>query len=191
MPSNEQFGSPLSDHEIASAGDDAGAGDAFLRCDLAWSLRNLGGMDDLEAMAAAMDEARLALAHGDVPIGAVVVAGGEIVARRHNEREATNDPTAHAEVLALRDAATIRGSWRLDDATLVVTLEPCAMCAGAAVNARIARVVFGARDLKAGALGSLYQLGADPRLNHEYEVVGDVMAEACGELLTSFFAGRR
>ena len=148
-------------------------------------------MDDHEAMATALDEARLAIALGDVPIGAVVVAGGEIVARRHNEREATHDPTAHAEVLALRDAAAAVGSWRLDDATLVVTLEPCAMCAGAAVNARIGRVVFGARDLKAGALGSLYQLGADPRLNHEYEVVGDVMADACGELLTSFFADRR
>ena len=90
-----------------------------------------------------------------------------VVARRHNERELTHDPTAHAEVLALRDAAAARGSWRLEDATLVVTLEPCAMCAGAAVNARLQRVVFGARDLNAGAMGSLYQLGADPRLNHE------------------------
>jgi tRNA(adenine34) deaminase len=148
-------------------------------------------MDDLAAMAIALDEARAAAGHGDVPIGAVVLVDDVIVARRHNERELTGDPTAHAEVLALRDAAAARGSWRLDDATLVVTLEPCAMCAGAAVNARLRRVVFGARDLKAGAMGSLYQLGADPRLNHEVEVTPDVRADECGELLTGFFADRR
>jgi len=148
-------------------------------------------VDDLEAMAIALDEARAALAHGDVPIGAVVVAGDRIVSRRHNEREAAHDPTAHAEMLALRDAAAARGSWRLDDATLVVTLEPCAMCAGAAVNARLARVVFGARDLKAGAMGSLYQLGADPRLNHELVVTPDVRSDECAQLLTEFFADRR
>jgi tRNA(adenine34) deaminase len=148
-------------------------------------------MDDLQAMVVALDEARAALAHGDVPIGAVVLVGGELVARRHNERELANDPTAHAEVLALRDAAAARGSWRLDDATLVVTLEPCPMCAGAAVNARLARVVFGARDLKAGAMGSLYQLGADPRLNHEMAVTPDLCADECAALLTQFFSGRR
>ncbi len=148
-------------------------------------------MDDLEAMGAALDEAQAAMAHGDVPIGAVVLVDGEIVARRHNQREQANDPTAHAEVLALRDAAVAGGSWHLDDATLVVTLEPCAMCAGAAVNARIGRVVFGARDLKAGALGSLYHLGSDPRLNHEFAVTPDVRADECAELLTSFFAERR
>jgi len=148
-------------------------------------------MDDLEAMAIALDEARAASAHGDVPVGAVVLVDGEVVARRHNERELTGDPTAHAEVLALRDAAVARGSWRLDDATLVVTLEPCTMCAGAAVNARIARLVFGARDLKAGAIVSLAGVGSDPRLNHEFEVQVDVEAEACAELLTSFFAARR
>ena len=148
-------------------------------------------MDDLDAMALALDEARAALVHGDVPIGAVVLANGEVVARRHNERERANDPTAHAELLALRDAAAARGSWRLDDATLVVTLEPCAMCAGAAVNARLARVVFGARDLNAGAMGSLYQLGGDPRLNHEMAVTPDVRADECAALLTEFFADRR
>jgi tRNA(adenine34) deaminase len=148
-------------------------------------------VDDLEAMAIALDEARAALDHGDVPIGAVVVVDGEVVARRHNERELSHDPTAHAEVLALRDAAAARGSWRLDDATLVVTLEPCPMCAGAAINARLARVVFGARDLNAGAMGSLYQLGADPRLNHELAVTPDVRADECAGLLTDFFADRR
>jgi tRNA(adenine34) deaminase len=148
-------------------------------------------MDDLEAMAVALDEARAALTHGDVPVGAVVLVAGEIVARRHNERELTGDPTAHAEVLALRDAAALRGSWRLDDATLVVTLEPCTMCAGAAINARIERLVFGARDLKAGAVVSLAGVGSDPRLNHEFAVTVDVAADACAELLTAFFAERR
>ena len=150
-----------------------------------------GAVDDDAAMALALDEARAAMAHGDVPIGAVVLVGDEVVARRHNERELAHDPTAHAEVLALRDAAAALGSWRLDDATLVVTLEPCAMCAGAAVNARLARVVFGARDLNAGAMGSLYQLGADPRLNHEVPVTPDVRADECAALLTDFFADRR
>lgn len=148
-------------------------------------------MDDQQAMAVALDEARAALAHGDVPVGAVVLMDGEVVARRHNEREATGDPTAHAEILALRDAATVRGSWRLDEATLVVTLEPCPMCAGAAVNARVGRVVFGARDLKAGAVVSLYGIGSDPRLNHEFAVRADLCGDECGELLTTFFAGRR
>jgi len=142
-------------------------------------------------MGLALDEARLALAHGDVPVGAVVVVGGDVVASRHNEREVTGDPTAHAEILALRDAAVARGSWRLEDAALVVTLEPCAMCAGALVQARVATVVFGAVDLKAGACGSLYNLGADPRLNHEFAVVGGVRAAECADLLVDFFAGRR
>src|SRR4051794_34357614 len=117
-------------------------------------------MDDHDAMRAALDEARAALDHGDVPIGAVVVVGDRIVAARHNERERTGDPTAHAELLAIRDAARVAGDgWRLDDATVYVTLEPCPMCAGALVNARIRRLVFGAADLKAGACGSLYNLG--------------------------------
>lgn len=145
------------------------------------------------AMGVALDEARAALEHGDVPVGAVVVrlADGEIVSRRHNERERTGDPTAHAEVLALRDAAAAVGSWRLDDHALVVTLEPCVMCAGAAVSARIGAVAFGAADPKAGALGSLYHLGADPRLNHEFPVVDGVRAEECAALLGEFFAERR
>jgi tRNA(adenine34) deaminase len=148
-------------------------------------------LDDVELMGLALDEARSALAHGDVPIGAVVVVDGEVVARRHNERERTGDPTAHAEVLALRDAASAVGSWRLAGATMAVTLEPCPMCAGALVNARVERLVFGARNLDAGAAGSLYNLGADPRLNHELETVPDVLPDECAALLTAFFAARR
>ncbi len=142
-------------------------------------------------MGIAIEEARLAVAHGDVPVGAVVVINGEIVARRHNEREATNDPTAHAELLAVRDAAVALGSWRLTDATVVVTLEPCPMCAGALQQARIGRLVFGAADMKAGACGSLYSLGSDPRLNHEFATTHGVRADECGQLLTDFFAARR
>src|SRR3954447_17428785 len=144
-------------------------------------------------MAIALDEAGAALAHGDVPIGAVVarLADGEILARRHNERELQRDPTAHAEILALRDAALVLERWRLDDCALVVTLEPCPMCAGALLNGRLGLVVFGAADPKAGATGSLYNLAADPRLNHEVPVVAGVRAEASGELLRSFFAARR
>ena len=146
-----------------------------------------------ELMGVALDEAGVAAGHGDVPIGAVVVrvADGEIVARRHNEREVDGDPTAHAEILALRDAAEARGSWRLDGHALVVTLEPCPMCAGAAVAARLDLVAFGARDPKAGAVGSLYNVPADPRLNHEATVVDGVRADECGALLTAFFADRR
>ena len=113
------------------------------------------------------------------------------MARRHNEREATGDPTAHAEVLALRDVAAHLGGWRLDRVTLVVTLEPCAMCAGALVNARLGRLVFGAADLKAGATGSLYNLCADPRLNHEVPITAGVLADEAGALLAEFFVGRR
>lgn len=142
-------------------------------------------------MALALEEAEAALTHGDVPVGAIVLVDGDVIARRHNEREAAGDPTAHAELLALRDAATALGRWRLDDATLVVTLEPCAMCAGAAVNARLGRLVFGAADLKAGATGSLYNLCADPRLNHEVSLEGGVQAREAAALLTSFFAERR
>jgi tRNA(adenine34) deaminase len=139
----------------------------------------------------ALDEARTALEHGDVPIGAVVVRGDEVLAARHNERELARDPTAHAEVLALRDAAKALGSWRLDGCTLIVTLEPCVMCAGAAHSARVDRVVFGAMDPKAGALGSLYNVGTDARLNHEYAVTGGVLAEECAAILTRFFVERR
>jgi len=143
-------------------------------------------------MGAALVEATAAPGHGDVPVGAVVVTtDGAVVARRHNERERLQDPTAHAELLALRDAAATRGSWRLTGCTLVVTLEPCPMCAGAAVAAQLDLVAFGAADPKAGALGSLYNLGADPRLNHEVVVVDGVRADECGTLLTAFFAARR
>lgn len=148
-------------------------------------------MTDDELMGLALDEARLALDHDDVPVGAVVVIDGNVVASRHNERELTGDPTAHAETLALRDAAAAVGSSRLDGAVLVSTLEPCPMCAGAAWLARVGRVVFGADDMKAGALGSLYNLGADPRLNHEFEVTARVRQEECAGLLTDFFAAKR
>ena len=149
-------------------------------------------MTDDDAMAVALEEAEAALAHGDVPVGAVVLgADGVVLARRHNEREAAGDPTAHAEMLALRDAATALGTWRLTGTTVVVTLEPCPMCAGALLAGRVSRLVFGAVDPKAGACGSLYNLCADPRLNHEVDVVPGVQAERAGALLASFFAGRR
>ena len=127
-----------------------------------------------------------------MPVGAVVLGpGGELLARRHNEREVRGDPVAHAELLAVQDAAATLGQWRLSGCTVVVTLEPCPMCAGALVAARVERVVFGAADPKAGATGSLYNLCADPRLNHEVEVVAGVRAEACATQLSAFFAGRR
>ena len=148
-------------------------------------------MTDAEAMGIALAEAATALEHDDVPVGAVVLVEGEVIARRHNERQRRNDPTAHAEILALRDAAQVLGTWRLDRATLVVTLEPCPMCAGAAVLARVGRLVFGASDPKAGACGSLYNLCADPRLNHEVDLTGGVCADHAGALLRDFFADRR
>ena len=148
-------------------------------------------MDLSQAMRIAIDEAAAAAGHDDVPVGAVVLRDGEIVARRHNERELTGDPTAHAEILALRDAAEVTGEWRLDGLTLVVTLEPCPMCAGALLAARVERVVFGAADPKAGACGSLYNLAVDPRLNHQVEVVAGVREAECARLLTRFFAVRR
>jgi tRNA(adenine34) deaminase len=144
-------------------------------------------------MDVALDEARTALAHGDVPVGAVVarIDSGAVVARRHNERELAHDPTAHAEVLALRDAAAALASWRLDGCALIVTVEPCAMCAGAAVAARLGLIAFGAADPKAGACGSLYNLPVDPRLNHESEVIDGVRAAEAARLLADFFATRR
>ena len=143
-------------------------------------------------MTVALSEAALAAGHDDVPVGAVVAApDGTVLARRHNERERTGDPTAHAELLALRDAAAGLGSWRLDRCLLVSTLEPCPMCAGAALAARIGTVVFGAADPKAGACGSLYNLAADPRLNHEMAVVPGLRAEESAGLLRRFFSERR
>jgi len=148
-------------------------------------------MNDDQAMHLALEEARAAMEHEDVPVGALVIVGDEVVSSRHNERQLTGDPTAHAEILALRDAATHLGTWRLDAATLVTTLEPCPMCAGAALNARIKHVIFGAHDPKAGAVETLYNLLADPRLNHEAQITSGVLADECGEILTSFFAERR
>ena len=150
-----------------------------------------GTLDDLAAMRLALAEARAAEAHGDVPVGAVVVRAGEVIAARHNERELTGDPTAHAEVLALRDAAASIGHWRLEDCTLYVTLEPCAMCAGAVVNGRVSRVVFAATDPKAGALRSLFGIADDPRLNHRARVDGGLLGDEAGALLRAFFAARR
>ena len=143
-------------------------------------------------MRLALDEARRALATYDVPVGAVVLdRAGEVVGRGWNRREAAQDPTAHAEVLALREAATRLGRWRLEDVTLVVTLEPCTMCAGAVGAARVGRLVFGAYDAKAGAVGSLWDVVRDRRLNHRPEVVSGVLADACGTLLLDFFATQR
>ena len=148
-------------------------------------------MNDIAAMRLALDEARRAAAHSDVPVGAVVMHDGKMIASACNEREMRNDPTAHAELLALRGAADHLGSWRLDGCTLYVTLEPCTMCAGAIINSRISTLVFGAADLKAGAIGSLYNFATDPRLNHEPVVRHGVLAEESSALLQDFFAARR
>ena len=148
-------------------------------------------MNDEELMSMAIAEAKLAEEHGDIPIGAIVVLNDEVLSSRHNERELQNDPTAHAEMLAIRDAAKALGTSRLDGAILVSTLEPCPMCAGAALLARVSKVIFGAEDPKAGALGSLYQLGSDPRLNHEFVVTPRVLQEECGRLLQKFFQNKR
>lgn len=142
-------------------------------------------------MRLALREAELATEHEDVPIGAVVVRDGEPIAVAHNERELRQDPTAHAEILALRQAADVLGSWRVLDATIYVTLEPCAMCAGAIVLARLARVVFGAADPKTGACGSVLDVLAEPRLNHRPQVAGGLLAQECGGILSAFFASRR
>lgn len=129
--------------------------------------------------------------HDDVPVGAVVVHGDRVIAARHNERELTGDPTAHAEVLAMRDAAAVLGQWRLDECTLVVTLEPCPMCAGAMVNARLGELVYGASDPKAGAAGSRFDLVDSALLNHRVPRLAGVLADECGRLLVDFFAARR
>jgi tRNA(adenine34) deaminase len=146
---------------------------------------------DDELMGIALAEAQAAAAHGDVPVGAVACLGGRILARRHNERELQGDPTAHAELLALRDAAAALGTWRLSEVTLVVTLEPCPMCAGALVASRLGRLVYGAADLKGGACGSLYNVCADPRLNHEVPMTVGVRAAECTAVLADFFGARR
>ena len=143
------------------------------------------------AMRVALDHAKLASASGDVPVGAVVLHKNEIIAARHNEREVLNDPTAHAEVLALRDAAAVLGTWHLDECTLVVTLEPCIMCAGALINARIHTLVFGAADLKGGATSSLYNVCSDPRLNHNPVVIHGICEYEARKQLQEFFMKRR
>jgi tRNA(adenine34) deaminase len=142
-------------------------------------------------MRLALREAERALEHEDVPIGAVVVRGGEVLAAAHNERELRRDPTAHAEMIALREAARATGGWRVLDSVLYVTLEPCAMCAGAIVLARVPRVVYGADDPKAGACGSVLDVLGEPRLNHRPEVAGGLLAPDCAALLSAFFADRR
>ena len=147
--------------------------------------------DDAALMRIALDEARAALEHGDVPIGCVVARNGEILARARNARERDQDPTAHAEILALRAAAHATGSWRLDDCDVFVTLEPCAMCAGAMVLARAKRLVFGALDPKAGAVRSLYNLADDARLNHRLVVTAGVLEDECSALLREFFTAKR
>jgi tRNA(adenine34) deaminase len=144
-----------------------------------------------QAMRVALQQAQLASDSGDVPVGAVVVHDGQIVSARHNEREATGDPTAHAEILALRDAAASLGRWRLNDCTLVVTLEPCVMCAGALINARIETLVYATADLKGGATSSLYNVCSDPRLNHNPIVKHGVFEHEATELLKEFFAPKR
>ena len=143
-------------------------------------------------MGLALEQAHLAAAHGDVPVGAVLLSPtGEVLGTGHNDRERSFDPTGHAEVLALRTAAAALGSWRLEGCTLVVTLEPCTMCAGALVHARVARLVYGADDPKAGAVGSLWDVVRDRRLNHRPEVIRGVRAPECGDLLRAFFEGKR
>jgi tRNA(adenine34) deaminase len=139
----------------------------------------------------ALAEARAALEHEDVPVGAVIVREGRVIGRAHNQRELLRDPTAHAEILALTQAAAALEQWRLTGATLYVTLEPCAMCAGALVMARVDALVYGADDPKAGAVRSLYRLCEDARLNHRLRVTPGVLADECGELLRDFFRGRR
>jgi tRNA(adenine34) deaminase len=146
---------------------------------------------DASWMAEALAEARKAAADGEVPIGAVVVHDGRVVGRGRNERETRRDPTAHAEVLALQEAAQSLQRWRLTGTTVYATLEPCPMCAGALVNARVDRLVYAVADPKAGAAGTLFDIARDPRLNHRIEVVSGVMAAECAELLTSFFRSRR
>ena len=147
--------------------------------------------NDREFMARALEEAGRALAHDDVPIGAVAVVGGTVIASAHNERERRGDPTAHAEVLALRAAAEYLGRWRLSDVTVYTTVEPCPMCAGALVAARVYRVVYGAADEKAGAAYSLYNILQDPRLNHECRLTTGLLAEECGAIVSEFFRAKR
>ena len=149
------------------------------------------GMTDRIWMDRALEEARRAAAMDEVPVGAIIERKGEVLATGHNRREVDQDPTAHAELIAIRVAAELTGSWRLEDCTLYVTLEPCAMCAGAIVLARLPRLVYGADDPKAGAAGSLFDIPRDERLNHRVSVAAGIQADECGALLTRFFRARR
>ncbi len=142
-------------------------------------------------MAEALREAERALGEDEVPVGAVIALGGRVIARAHNQRELLRDPTAHAEMIAITQAAEHVGGWRLENCTMYVTLEPCAMCAGALVLARLPRLVFGARDPKAGAVGSVYDIPRDPRLNHAVEVTAGVLEQECSEILSEFFRKKR
>ena len=148
-------------------------------------------MNDREYMMAALEQAHAASAEGEVPVGAVLVKDGKILACTHNRREATGNPMDHAEVLALQEGAAHLGSWRLEGSTLYVTLEPCPMCAGALVQARVARLVFGARDLKLGAAGSRYNLVSDETTHHRIEITDGILEEECREVLRDFFEARR
>jgi tRNA(adenine34) deaminase len=148
-------------------------------------------LDDDGVMGLALGQAASAVAHGDIPVGAIALWHGRVIASRHNEREKRQDPTAHAEMLVLSDAAAILGSWRLSEVAVFVTLEPCAMCAGGLVAARVGRLVFATADLKAGACGSLYNLCTDPRLNHEVQITAGVRASEAAAQLSAFFAARR
>ncbi len=153
--------------------------------------QNDASLTDVDFMRLALEQARRAPAHGDVPVGAVIRRGGEVIAASCNERELKHDPTAHAEMIAIRQAAARLGGWRLSGCTLYVTIEPCPMCAGAIYQARVKRLVFGAPDEKAGAAGTLMNIVRDPRLNHQVEVTGGMLASESVELLRSFFAERR
>lgn len=155
------------------------------------SMPELPRSEDETWMRAALDLARVAWQAGEVPVGAVVVAGGEIVGRGYNQPIVSHDPTAHAEVVALRDAAGRLANYRLPGATLYVTMEPCVMCAGAILHARVARVVYGAKEYKTGAHGSIVDVFAEPRLNHHCEIVGGVLADECAALISDFFESRR
>lgn len=146
---------------------------------------------DIQFMRLALEEANLAFSEGEVPVGAVLVIDGDVVAKAHNTRETSKDPTAHAEVIAIRDASEKADNWRLSNATLYVTKEPCIMCSGTMVNARLGRLVYGCRDEKGGGVDSLYKLLSDKRLNHQVEVVSGVLENECAEILKRFFQGRR
>lgn len=147
--------------------------------------------EDIYFMRLALEEASLAFAQGEVPVGVVLVKDGNVIAKAHNQRETSKDPTGHAEILALRYGLNESDSWRLTDATLYVTKEPCIMCAGAMINARLSRLVYGCRDEKGGAVDSLYRLLSDKRLNHQVEVVSGILEEECTEILQRFFKSRR